>query len=416
MRSLATALVMIALGLLCGTQAPRAQYQFVPADAAKPFLEDMILFPEEPHAWYRIPSLVVARSGVVLAFAERRLGTNHDWGHDSESVLRRSFDHGRTWEPIQTIVSIKHLDPDSGPVVVDYTTGRIFRFFKWVSSAARSPAFDTENPEEMKRLGYAAYEIHSDDDGATWSQPRKVPLSHPLAKSRLNIGNGIHGIQLRDGRLVVQGGWMSEPIWHSGGRYMRACFIVSDDHGETWRVAGHYIPSKEDLAKTETSPGGAQTEYSMLELNDGSIYVNSRAARNAIGKDSDHPWRTILWSKDRGETMEGWRYEKSQVSGTHAGLERYDKDRILISFATQPGRNQMSVMMSMDEGKSWPVSKIIWDGPGGYSDLVVARDKSILVLYEKSKLGAPPRGGNMPGGENEFIGLARFNLSWLTSR
>jgi sialidase-1 len=197
---------------------------------------------------------------------------------------------------------------------------------------------------------------------------------------------------------------------------MRACFVVSDDHGETWRVAGHYIPSQADLARTETSPGGAQTEYSMLELNDGSIYVNSRAARNAIGKDSDHPWRTILWSKDRGETMEGWRYEKSQISGTHAGLARYDKDRILISFATRPGREQMSVMMSMDEGKSWPVSKIVWDGPGGYSDLAVAKDKSILMLYEKSKLGAPPRGGNVPGGENEFMALARFNLSWLTSR
>ena len=41
------------------------------------------------------------------------------------------------------------------------------------------------------------------------------------------------GIQLKDGRMVIQGGWMAEPIWHSGGRYMRACFIVSSVSGET---------------------------------------------------------------------------------------------------------------------------------------------------------------------------------------
>src|SRR5688572_9404335 len=127
-------------GAAATADAPKNMYPV--AETAPPFLDDQVLFPEEPHAWYRIPSIVVAKSGVVLAFAERRLGTNHDWGHDSESVLRRSFDNGKTWQPIQTIISIKHLDPDSGPVIVDYETGRIFRFFKWVSSAVRSPAQD----------------------------------------------------------------------------------------------------------------------------------------------------------------------------------------------------------------------------------------------------------------------------------
>src|SRR5688572_32884048 len=78
---------------------------FTPPETASPFLDDQVLFPEEPHAWYRIPSIVVAKSGVVLAFAERRIGTNHDWGHDSESVLRRSFDHGKTWQPMQVLIS-----------------------------------------------------------------------------------------------------------------------------------------------------------------------------------------------------------------------------------------------------------------------------------------------------------------------
>jgi sialidase-1 len=388
------------------------------AEKQPAFLDDQVLFPEEPHAWYRIPSIVVAKSGVVLAFAERRLGTNHDWGHDSESVLRRSFDHGKTWQPIQVLISIKHLDPDSGPVIVDYETGRIYRFFKWVSSAVRSPAQDTEAVEQSRQLGYASYEIHSDDDGVTWSEPRNINLATPLAASRLSVGNGNHGIQLtrgpRQGRLVMPAGWASEAKWDSAGRYMRGGFAVSDDHGQTWRIAGHYQGTDEDWKKfPDTSPGGMQVEYNLIELSDGSIYVNSRAARNMVGRDSDHKWRTVLWSRDAGETMEGWRYAKEQVSGTHAGLARYDEKRLVMSFATRPQREQQTVMMSPDEGKTWPVAKVVWEGPGGYSDLAVTKDKAILMIYEKSKVGAPPRGGNMPGGENEFIGIARFNLAWL---
>ena len=385
--------------------------------AAEPEFTNQILFPEEPHAWYRIPSLVIAKSGVVLAFAERRIGTAHDYGHDSESVLRRSFDSGKTWGPIQTIISEKHLDPDSGPVVVDYQTGRIFRFFKWVSSSVRSAQWDTEHPEEMKKLGYASYEIHSDDDGVSWSPPRNIGLHHPEAKSRLSVGNGSHGIQLADGRLVIQGGWMAEPNWVSAGKYMRGCFIVSDDHGETWRIAGYYKPTEEDLrTKPTTAPGGMQVEYNLLELNDGSIYVNARSARNAVGVDADHPWRTILWSNDRGETMEGWHYQEGQIGGTHAGLQRYDHDRILMSFATKPGRREMSITMSPDEGKRWPTTKVIDPGPGSYSDIAVTADKDILVLYEAGHPDRTVTSGTQPGGWADWLSLARFNKTWLETK
>jgi sialidase-1 len=390
------------------------------ADATTPFLQQSILFPPEPHSWYRIPSIVVARSGVVLAFAERRIGTSHDYGRDGESVLRRSFDHGKTWGPIQTIVSRKHLDPDSGPAVVDYETGRIFRTFKWVSSGVRSAEWDTEHPEEMKALGYASYEIHSDDDGETWSEPRNLNLSHPLAKSRLSVGNGNHGIQLgkwgpavgppsgspgpHDGRLVIQGGWMAEAVWVRSGANMRGCFITSDDHGETWRVAGTYLPTEQDLLEHPgVVPGGMQVEYSLVELADRSIYANARSARDAAGGPAgEHPWRTVLWSHDGGDTMEGWRYQTGQVTGIHGGLARYDARTLLMSFATKPRRNQMSVSMSSDDGATWPVSKVVHEGPASYSDLAVTKEKTIVLIYE---------GGQKTW--NEYIAVARFNREWL---
>jgi sialidase-1 len=217
--------------------------------------------------------------------------------------------------------------------------------------------------------------------------------------------------------MVMPAGWASEAKWESAGKYMRGGFAVSDDHGETWRIAGHYAGTEEDFARfPKAAPGGMQVEYSLLELSDGSIYVNSRAARNMVGRDSDYQWRTILWSKDRGETMEGWRFEKSQVSGIHAGLARYDDQRIVLSLTTRPGRVEQTVMLSPDEGKTWPTAKVVWPGRGGYSDLAVTKDKAIVMIYEKSKMDAPPGGGNVPGGENELIGIARMNLAWLTEK
>ena len=141
------------LSILLGALALTAPAAAPQGSSAKPEFSEQVIFPEETHAWYRIPSLVTSKNGVLLAFAERRIGTAHDYGHDSEQCLRRSFDNGKTWGPIQTILSEKHLDPDSGPVVVDYVTGRIFRTFKWVSSAVRSAEWDTEHPEEMKKMG-----------------------------------------------------------------------------------------------------------------------------------------------------------------------------------------------------------------------------------------------------------------------
>ena len=97
------------------------------------------------------------------------------------------------------------------------------------------------------------------------------------------------------------------------GENMRGCFIVSDDHGETWRIAGTYLPTEADLRDHPgVVPGGMQVEYSLVELADRSIYANARSARDAAGgPPGEHPWRTVLWSRDGGETMEGWRYQRA---------------------------------------------------------------------------------------------------------
>ncbi|MHC4507853.1 MAG: sialidase family protein, partial [Planctomycetota bacterium] len=57
--------------------------------------------------------------------------------------------------------------------------------------------------------------------------------------------------------------------------------------------------------------------------------------------------------------------------------------------------------LSYDEGKTWPVSKLLHDGPSAYSCLTVLPDGDIGCLYE---------GGDTRYGEIVFAG---FSLEWL---
>ncbi len=63
----------------------------------------------------------------------------------------------------------------------------------------------------------------------------------------------------------------------------------------------------------------------------------------------------------------------------------------------------MTVRLSYDEGKTWPVGKLLHRGPSAYSCLAALPGGDIACLYEM--------------GENhayEKIAFVRFTLGWLT--
>ena len=66
-------------------------------------------------------------------------------------------------------------------------------------------------------------------------------------------------------------------------------------------------------------------------------------------------------------------------------------------------RRNLTVHLSYDEGRSWPVKKTIEAGSAGYSNIAVRSDGTILCLYEA--------GGAFP---HEKLVLARLSLGWLT--
>ena len=63
----------------------------------------------------------------------------------------------------------------------------------------------------------------------------------------------------------------------------------------------------------------------------------------------------------------------------------------------------MTVFMSYDYAKSWPVQKLIDPGLANYSDLAVLEDKTILLLWAKGTSFVQQK-----------VVCSRFNVEWLT--
>jgi sialidase-1 len=78
----------------------------------------------------------------------------------------------------------------------------------------------------------------------------------------------------------------------------------------------------------------------------------------------------------------------------------------LITLATRaPDRKRLTVKMSYDEGWTWPVAKVLEEGPSGYSDLAMLPDGTILCFYECGIITRMC--------DDKYLTLAQFNLEWL---
>ena len=76
---------------------------------------------------YRIPSLLVAPSGALLAFCEGRRDSGRDNG-DIDTLVKRSEDGGRTWSAARVVWDAGADTCGNPTAVVDRDTGRIWLF------------------------------------------------------------------------------------------------------------------------------------------------------------------------------------------------------------------------------------------------------------------------------------------------
>lgn len=392
--------------------------------AAAPFLERIDVHEEHTGGFvsYRIPSLVVTARGTVLTFCEARKFSGLDWG-EIEIHQRRSTDGGRTFAPARQVA---HLGPrlPRNPANAAQPPGKVIgqpgqqTVNNPVPIAARDGTVHLIYCVEYLRV----FHLRSTDDGQTWSRPEEITAAadrfRPEWDWRVIATGPGHGLQLRGGRLIVPV-WLAKADDGAHGNSVVAT-LFSDDHGATWRRGEIAVPRK-----TKDTPG--TTEPMTAQLGDGRVML---IARNRAA-----PHRKIVTYSPDGAT--GWtpfQFADALVEPVcQASLLGPDdpatpgKTRLLFSGPDSleradgkaaPGgrrdRRNLSVKLSLDDGRSWIATRTLEPGPSAYSDLAVLPDGTILCLYESGRPGATRPGSKRTDWPYARLTLARFNLEWLT--
>jgi hypothetical protein len=272
--------------------------------------------------------------------------------------------------------------------------------------------------------------IYSDDHGVTWGEeidltpmvhkpynPKYVHVYPDAARSenrdadwrnqRPTLG---HAIQLSGtpnnpstrGRLFFAGSC----IQGGAGIFNAFNYVFwSDDLGKSWKIGG-----VNDGKRWNGTSARGLNEASAVELENGDVMINSR---NYVDRIPAGCRAVTLASFDQQGNIhfQPTYHDETLISPTvQACIIRYTRQeqtelggrsRILFCNPNHPkARYNLTIRLSYDEGKTWPVSKVIDPGPSAYSDIVIQDDMNIGVLYER---------GNQGG-----ISYVNFSLDWLT--
>lgn len=309
---------------------------------------------------YRIPALALTARGTLLAAYDAR-PTLADVPSHIALVLRRSHDGGATWGA-RTIVRA-----DTAPLgfgdpsfVVDRVTGRVWLFHaasvRQGFAGSKTGARD-DDPDVLH-----ADVSWSDDDGVTWRHRRLTAMIKDPAWGGLFATSG-HGIQLTQGpyagRLLQQ-----FVIRFNGANY--GASLISDDHGESWRMGALVGPGVD--------------ENKVVELTNGTVQLNARAT----------PYRLIAESRDGGATYGALRADRTLIDpGNNASIVRVSRGALLFSnTADRTSRARLTLRRSCDDGATWPVSRLLVNGAAAYSTMTLLPNGDVGLLFERGAYAA----------------------------
>jgi len=365
--------------------------------AAEPLFEQSQVFSAGMDGFkvYRIPGVVVTPKGTVLAYCEARKNGGSDWG-DIEVRMRRSTDGGKTWAPVA------HIAHHGARIEGNPTKKTGGEREQTVNNPVAIVDRQTGAVEFLYCVNYArCFSMRSTDDGLTWSQPVEITAAFEAFRQQYDwkviaTGPG-HGIQTKSGRLVV-------PIWLAYGKPgdhapSASGTVYSDDHGKSWKAGAISVPN--------TAPWGNPNESILAETSDGRVLMVSRNVSKLN--------RKIVTTSADGAT--GWTRPQfhdqllepicmasiTTIPGKPGLLLYTCPDSVAVDAAGKEvpagrgKRHNLSVRLSRDDGKTWPLIKTVEKGPSAYSDLAVLPDGTILCLCESANT----------------IRMVRFNLEWI---
>lgn len=262
----------------------------------------------------------------------------------------------------------------------------------------------------------------SKDNGASWSAPRLADPEHKM------------GNQVIAGMFKTKEGWLIQAGDATPAGEGGTAIHISKDKGATW-----YSPSDSKTPEFKEGKSGgliAGIHAGIVQLANGDLMALGRG--NAIeGKDDQHMHMPVSISGDMGKT---WTYHASEfppiAGGQRLILYRLNEGGLLmVSFTHHPSEKDpaktgmlfkdakggtykgygMYAAVSFDEGKSWPLKKLLTDGKSR-----ILNGGAWTGFFEMDVTHAEPRGylaiTQTPDNMIHLLSSAihyRFNLEWL---
>lgn len=318
-------------------------------------------------------TLIVASSG---------LRSTHvcPWG---KTVLHVSRDNGRTWSASRVINDSPLDDRDAG--VVSLGGGRLL--VSWFTTDNRPNLDDARVRElfggdaeaeswrstlaglsdEVVERHQGSWVMLSEDAGAVWGAPIRVPVSSPHGP--IHLGNG-------DLFYLGKPFATADDMLHAPITATR-----STDGGRTWKTVG-------EVPLCPGTISGGYHEAHALELPSGKL-LGAIRLENCPGENGNvsqagltHFSTLLTESVDCGRT---WTVPRSLGYGTPPHLLRHSSGALVLTYGCrQPGYGQR-VGVSRDEGQSWEWDWIIRDDAPdwdlGYPSTVELADASLFTVY-----------------------------------
>ncbi|MGO4213259.1 exo-alpha-sialidase [Terriglobus sp. 2YAB30_2] len=342
------------------------------------------------YATYRVPGMVKTKRGTLLAYCGGRKDLSKgDWS-PTDILLRRSTDGGHTWEPSRLIAGNGQDLTDNAVMIADNKADEVHLLYQ---------------------KNYAKVFVRdSSDDGRTFSQEREITDVFDQFKSEYDwnvVTPGVgHGIQLRNGRLLVSI-WMANGKLNPDGTRAHAPAAVgtvySDDRGRTWKRGA--------LVARDSAEIVSPNETVAAQLADGKVMVNIRTGG------SEH-LRAVATSDDGASGWSKPRFDPRLFDPTcDAGLLA-DVAEKRVYFSNPDSRDvsgaidrkwrareNLTVKVSEDDGQTWSHERVLDPGVTGYSDLASGKEE-LYVIYES---------GSLQGSQSKpvHVSVARVTKSWL---
>ena len=264
----------------------------------------------------------------------------------------------------------------------------------------------------------------STDNGATWSAPRLIAPEHTKRH------------QIIAGTIRTREGWLIQACDAGPGSHDGAAIHISKDGGATWHDPwdGAPLPDFHEGGSGSTIAG---IHAGVVQLADGSLMALARG--NSIEDEQGRLRMPMSLSKDGGKT---WEYHASEFPPIDGGQRLVftrlkEGPLLLISFTDHPLRtpeNERGMLfpdragnnyrgyglyaaLSFDEGKTWPVRKLLTDGETRFLN-----GGAWTRFFLMDQTHAEPRGymaaTQTPDGMIHLVSSRlyyRFNLAWLTN-